>query len=118
MQDRIVELLAKLSDGKLTEQLLIVNDDLNNLFLRLDYKILPNIMNLNFLQLYNLYNRYSRYEKNREAGCSNITVDGSSIKTTDLLQGFIDEPIATTSNQFSKLSNYTKILYNKTLKGL
>lgn len=39
MQDRIVELLAKLSDGKLTEQLLIVNDDLNNLFLRLDHKI-------------------------------------------------------------------------------
>jgi len=49
-------------------------------------------------------NSYSRYEKNREAGCS--SVDGPSIKTTDLLQGFIDEPIATTSNQFSKLSNY------------
>ncbi|KAL5241162.1 hypothetical protein ACI65C_008572 [Semiaphis heraclei] len=79
MQERIVELLAKLSDGELTEQLLQVNDDLNNLFLR-----------------------YSRYEKNREAGCS--SVDGPSIKTTDLLQGFIDEPIATTSNQFSKLS--------------
>lgn len=81
MQERIVELLAKLSDGELTEQLLLVNDDLNNLFLR-----------------------YSRYEKNREAGCSTISVDGPSIKTTDLLQGFIDEPIATTSNQFSKLS--------------
>ncbi|XP_015373660.1 PREDICTED: TOM1-like protein 2 [Diuraphis noxia] len=79
MQERIVELLAKLSDGELTEQLLQVNDDLNNLFLR-----------------------YSRYEKNREAECS--SVDGPSIKTTDLLQGFIDEPIATTSNQFSKLS--------------
>lgn len=34
MQERIVELLAKLPDGELTEQLLIVNDDLNNLFLR------------------------------------------------------------------------------------
>ncbi|KAL4098622.1 hypothetical protein QTP88_023187 [Uroleucon formosanum] len=81
MQERIVELLAKLSDGELTEQLLLVNDDLNNLFLR-----------------------YSRYEKNREAGCSSFSTDGQSIKTTDLLQGFIDEPIATTSNQFSKLS--------------
>lgn len=57
-----------------------------------------------------MYNRYSRYEKNREAGCSSTTVDGSSIKTTDLLQGFIDEPIATTSNQFSNLSKYTKII--------
>jgi len=79
MQERIVELLAKLSDGELTEQLLLVNDDLNNLFLR-----------------------YSRYEKNREARCS-TSVDGP-LKTTDLLQGFIDEPIATTSNQFSKLN--------------
>lgn len=35
MQERIVELLAKLPDGELTEQLLLVNDDLNNLFLRL-----------------------------------------------------------------------------------
>lgn len=56
--------------------------------------------------MYNLYNRYSRYEKNREAGCSTTIVDGPSVKTTDLLQGFIDGPIATTSNQFSKLSNY------------
>lgn len=37
MQERIVELLAKLPDGELTEQLLLVNDDLNNLFLRLVY---------------------------------------------------------------------------------
>lgn len=58
----------------------------------------------------NLYNRYSRYEKNREAGCSNTTVDGSSIKSTDLLQDFIDQPVATTSNQFSKLSKYIKQL--------
>lgn len=51
-----------------------------------------------------MYCRYSRYEKNREAGCSNTIVDGPSSNTTDFLQGFIDEPIATTSNQFSKLS--------------
>ncbi|VVC26269.1 Hypothetical protein CINCED_3A025346 [Cinara cedri] len=81
MQERIVELLAKLPDGEFTEQLLLVNDDLNNVFLR-----------------------YSRYENNREAGCSTTTVDSSPIKTTDLLQGFLDEPIATTSNEFSKLS--------------
>jgi len=40
MQERIVELLAKLSDGELTEQLLLVNDDLNNLFLRLALTLL------------------------------------------------------------------------------
>ncbi|XP_050433901.1 TOM1-like protein 2 isoform X2 [Adelges cooleyi] len=86
MQERIVELLAKLSDGELTEQLLLVNDDLNNLFLR-----------------------YSRYEKNRDAGGS-VVDGGSSIKTTDLLQDFIDQPVATTSNQFSKLSLGTETL--------
>lgn len=37
MQERIVELLAKLPDGEFTEQLLLVNDDLNNVFLRLIY---------------------------------------------------------------------------------
>ena len=107
MQERIVELLAKLSDGELTEQLLLVNDDLNNLFLRLAF-ILVNISKKNYiyLQVLIVWNRYSWYEKNREAGCSSLSVDGQSIKTTDLLQGFIDEPIATTSNQFSKLSNY------------
>ncbi|XP_025422154.1 TOM1-like protein 2 isoform X2 [Sipha flava] len=90
MQERIVELLAKLPDGEFTEQLLLVNDDLNNLFLR-----------------------YSRYEKNREAGCNNTIVDGPSSKNTDLLQGFIDEPIATTSNQFSKLTlNNEKLKQN------
>lgn len=50
MQERIVELLAKLPDGELTEQLLIVNDDLNNLFLRF----------VNFLVLY--YNHLYLYK--------------------------------------------------------
>lgn len=45
MQERIVDLLAKLSDGELTEQLLLVNDDLNNLFLRLVY-IVFNVNNI------------------------------------------------------------------------
>lgn len=47
MQERIVELLAKLSDGELTEQLLLVNDDLNNLFLRL---VLTLLSSLNILK--------------------------------------------------------------------
>lgn len=112
MQERIVDLLAKLPDGEFTEQLLLVNDDLNNLFLRLVF-ILFTIFFKYFKKfiynwlLINLSYRYSRYEKNREAGCSSIsTVDGPSINTTDLLQGFINEPIATTSNQFNKLSKY------------
>lgn len=44
MQERIVELLAKLPDGELTEQLLLVNDDLNNVFLRLVYILLLTIL--------------------------------------------------------------------------
>lgn len=46
MQERIVELLAKLPDGELTEQLLIVNDDLNNLFLRFEKKMFS--MNISY----------------------------------------------------------------------
>nr|XP_023026166.1 TOM1-like protein 2 [Leptinotarsa decemlineata] len=45
MQQRLVELIGKLSNDGLFEELLRINDDLNNLFLR-----------------------YSRWEKNREAG--------------------------------------------------
>ncbi|KAB0795776.1 hypothetical protein PPYR_09837 [Photinus pyralis] len=45
MQQRLVELISKLSNDELTADLLRINDDLNNLFLR-----------------------YSRWEKNREAG--------------------------------------------------
>lgn len=45
MQERLVELISKLSNDELTGELLRINDDLNNLFLR-----------------------YSRWEKNREAG--------------------------------------------------
>lgn len=45
MQERLVELISKLSNDELTAELLRINDDLNNLFLR-----------------------YSRWEKNREAG--------------------------------------------------
>lgn len=45
MQQRLVELISKLSNDELTAELLRINDDLNNLFLR-----------------------YSRWEKNHEAG--------------------------------------------------
>lgn len=45
MQERLVDLISKLSNDELTAELLRINDDLNNLFLR-----------------------YSRWEKNREAG--------------------------------------------------
>lgn len=45
MQERLVDLISKLSNDELTAELLRINDDMNNLFLR-----------------------YSRWEKNREAG--------------------------------------------------
>lgn len=45
MQERLVELISKLSNDEITADLLRINDDMNNLFLR-----------------------YSRWEKNREAG--------------------------------------------------
>lgn len=45
MQQRLVELIEQLSNDEVTAELLRINDDLNNLFLR-----------------------YGRWEKNREAG--------------------------------------------------
>jgi hypothetical protein len=45
MQERLVDLISKLSNDELTAELLRINDDLNNLFLR-----------------------YSRWEKNRDTG--------------------------------------------------
>lgn len=45
MQQRLVELIEQLSNDEITAELLRINDDLNNLFLR-----------------------YGRWEKNREAG--------------------------------------------------
>lgn len=45
MQERLVDLINKLANDEITAELLRINDDMNNLFLR-----------------------YSRWEKNREAG--------------------------------------------------
>lgn len=45
MQERLVDLINKLSNDEITAELLRINDDMNNLFLR-----------------------YSRWDKNREAG--------------------------------------------------
>lgn len=45
MQERLVDLISKLSNDEITAELLRINDDMNNLFLR-----------------------YSRWENNREAG--------------------------------------------------
>lgn len=45
MQGRLVDLINKLANDEITAELLRINDDMNNLFLR-----------------------YSRWEKNREAG--------------------------------------------------
>ncbi|XP_065160880.1 TOM1-like protein 2 isoform X2 [Atheta coriaria] len=58
MQERLVELISKLSNDELTAELLRVNDDMNNLFLR-----------------------YSRWENNREGrqGQSASTVLGKAI---------------------------------------
>lgn len=48
MQMRLVELIGKLANDELTAELLRINDEMNNIFLR-----------------------YARYEKNREAGNRN-----------------------------------------------
>lgn len=50
MQQRLMELISKLPNDSLFEELLRINDDLNNLFLR-----------------------YSRWEKNRGAGLKNVS---------------------------------------------
>lgn len=64
MQGRIVELVGKLVDDELTAELLCINDELNNLFLR-----------------------YSRYTKNKTATSASTilaqTIGQSSIATID-----------------------------------
>lgn len=56
MQDRMVDLISKLTNDELTAELLRINDDLNNLFLR-----------------------YSRWEKNRDNGKSASAVLSKAI---------------------------------------
>jgi len=63
MQQRLVELIDRVADDRMTAHLLKINDDLNNLFLRLVW-IWPK---LNLLNKIIYLCRYDRYEKNRQA---------------------------------------------------
>lgn len=55
MQQRLVELIEQLSSDEITAELLRINDDLNNLFLR-----------------------YGRWEKNRGAGAGSVQQQSAS----------------------------------------
>ncbi|KAL3277213.1 hypothetical protein HHI36_012563 [Cryptolaemus montrouzieri] len=106
MQDRLMELISRLSNDELTAELLRINDDMNNLFLR-----------------------YSRWEKNREAkGQSASTVLAKvlppmseagkpPLEASDSLINFDDDlpnqlsklttSDTTASSQLSKISSVT-----------
>lgn len=60
MQHRLVELIGKLANDEVTAELLRVNDELNNLFLR-----------------------YNRFENNREASVQAVKVSGGPIVTAN-----------------------------------
>ncbi|KAK9887205.1 hypothetical protein WA026_021048 [Henosepilachna vigintioctopunctata] len=83
MQDRLVDLISKLPNDELTAELLRINDDMNNLFLR-----------------------YSRWEKNREAKGQSASavlakaMPKPTLDTSDSLIDFDDN----TLNQLSKLT--------------
>lgn len=89
MQQRLVELINKLPNDGLFEELLRINDDLNNLFLR-----------------------YSRWEKNREAGMKQSAsaviakaippVSKPPLESSDSLIDFGDEM----PDQLNKLSEF------------
>lgn len=86
MQERLVELISKLSNDELTADLLRINDDLNNLFLR-----------------------YGRFEKNREAGsgqsASAVLAKAITPKKLEQEDSLIDlGPPDDLSDQLSKLS--------------
>ena len=63
MQQRLVKLIDRVADDRMTAHLLKINDDLNNLFLRLVWIGLK----LNLLNKIIYLCRYDRYEKNRLA---------------------------------------------------
>jgi len=70
MQQRLVELIDRISDDRMTAHLLKINDDLNNLFLRSVPKqtkiVIIKILIFFFVFFFTL-RRYERYEKNRQA---------------------------------------------------
>lgn len=91
MQERLVDLINKLPNDGLFEELLRINDELNNLFLR-----------------------YSRWEKNREAGIKHQSASQvlaqaipptvnkkPPLETNDSLIDFEDD----VSDNFSKIGN-------------
>lgn len=92
MQERLVELINKLPNDGLFEELLRINDDLNNLFLR-----------------------YSRWEKNREAGMKQSAsaviakaippTSKPSLESSDSLIDF-GEDIPDKLNKISKFVKY------------
>lgn len=88
MQDRLVDLISKLANDELTAELLRINDDLNNLFLR-----------------------YSRWEKNREAGGQSAsamlakTIAKPPLKSDDSLIDF-GQPNEIVS-ELSKMSTFS-----------
>lgn len=89
MQERLVELISKLSNDELTAELLRINDDLNNLFLR-----------------------YSRWEKNREAGGQSASAvlakaigpSPKNVSDSQADDSLIDLGPPDVSDQLSKLS--------------
>ncbi|RZC36488.1 VHS and/or GAT domain containing protein [Asbolus verrucosus] len=96
MQERLVELISKLSNDELTAELLCINDDLNNLFIR-----------------------YSRWEKNRDTGKHSASavlakaIPPSSkppLESDDSLIDFGDDLLSTgtsVSTQLSKIETVT-----------
>ncbi|XP_077414106.1 TOM1-like protein 2 isoform X2 [Vanacampus margaritifer] len=67
MQQRVVELISRVSNEEVTEELLHVNDDLNNIFLR--------------------YERYERYRSGRGAPSKGILGDATDDNLIDLGPG-------------------------------
>ncbi|KAK9502669.1 hypothetical protein O3M35_011393 [Rhynocoris fuscipes] len=84
MQERLVELISKLSSDEITAELLRINDHLNNLFLR-----------------------YTRFEKNRNAKEGPIAGAGEASLPTDSLIDLGDEatgPIPSVTKQLENLA--------------
>ncbi|KAF7661301.1 hypothetical protein LDENG_00264570 [Lucifuga dentata] len=106
MQQRVVELISRVSNEEVTEELLHVNDDLNNIFLR--------------------YERYERYRSGRAAQNSGMLNEATEDNLIDLGPGSpaVVTPRATSSPPSSvgattsPAHNPTPALLSSTLAGL